>query len=416
MTAGRLLDAALHGTVVITAYNGRHFEYGAFDPDVCMTDIMDEAAVEEEEGQADSASSRYRRFVGSFLDYYRYVWVCVGVGGWFNSWSAHSCDHPCSCELTSRSCRTHRPWTHLRTVKKLPETWSNQPLVRAGRCVCVHPEHYVMPRSDCLRQRPPPSAGSGRVLHLVPQTLWLHPLTAAHWHGLKHFRSAMWRLQVGRCYTAACASNLSSCATTTSILYIQQGLLAALELRGRLVPDAGVLPPKHRPQVIDVLAAITATMAGDSHDGAGLDYERMETLGDSVLKFISSTYLYCRYPEFFEGQLSLSKHYLVSNHNLWFRGLTGLQLGDYIRAVPFAFTAIPLPGTGLPARSWTPQCTAVRGKVMGDVMEALLGGAYVRGGIWGALAVAVHLHLLPPRAYDLMRAYQHQPHVRVLHC
>lgn len=179
------------------------------------------------------------------------------------------------------------------------------------------------------------------------------------------------------------------------------------------MPDTSVLPSQHCPCVIDVLAAITATMAGDSHDGVGMDYERMETLGDSVLKFISSTYLYFRYPEFFEGQLSLSKHYLVSNHNLWFRGLTGLHLGDYIRAVPFMFAAIPLPGSGLPASSWIPQCVAVRGKVMGDVMEALLGGAYVRGGIWGALAVAVHLHLLPPRAYELMSAYQHQPHVRV---
>lgn len=166
--------------------------------------------------------------------------------------------------------------------------------------------------------------------------------------------------------------------------------------------------------MIDVLAAITASMAGDSHDGTGLDYERMETLGDSVLKFICCIYLYCRYPHFFEGQLSLSKHYLVSNHNLWFRGLTGLQLGQYIRAIPFAFAAIPLPGTGLPAAMWTPQQITVRGKVMGDVMEALLGGAYVRGGIWGALAVSVHLHLLPPRAFELLSAYQYQPHVRVV--
>lgn len=177
------------------------------------------------------------------------------------------------------------------------------------------------------------------------------------------------------------------------------------------MPEQSVLPRAHWPSVIDVLGAITATMANDTHNGGPLDYERMETLGDSILKFICCMYLYFRYPSFFEGQLSLSKHYLVSNHNLWFRGLTGLQLGDYIRGVPFVFAGISLPGTGLPESDWVPQRVAVRGKVIGDVMEALLGVAYDKGGVWGTVAVAVHLHLLPPAAYELMQAYQHQPHV-----
>lgn len=73
-TAGRVLDAALTGTVVITAYNGRHFEYGAVDSRVCMTDLMDEeapAAAEDTVPEVERANRPWSRFTGSFLDYYR---------------------------------------------------------------------------------------------------------------------------------------------------------------------------------------------------------------------------------------------------------------------------------------------------------------------------------------------------------
>ncbi len=90
----------------------------------------------------------------------------------------------------------------------------------------------------------------------------------AHWNGLKHMRSALWRLH---------------------------SLLAALELRGKLmVKDESHMAADQWPTVVDVLAGITMTMVGDVHDGEALDYERMETLGDSVLKFITTAYLYFR--------------------------------------------------------------------------------------------------------------------------
>lgn len=46
------------------------------------------------------------------------------------------------------------------------------------------------------------------------------------------------------------------------------------------------------------------------------DYERLEFLGDSVLRLVISNYLYDKYPEFEEGKLTKIRSYLVSDEFL----------------------------------------------------------------------------------------------------
>lgn len=56
-----------------------------------------------------------------------------------------------------------------------------------------------------------------------------------------------------------------------------------------------------------------------SHDVFNL--ERLETLGDSYLKFITSLFLYHSFPTFTEGQLTSLKGKIIGNRNLYYSGI-----------------------------------------------------------------------------------------------
>lgn len=49
--------------------------------------------------------------------------------------------------------------------------------------------------------------------------------------------------------------------------------------------------------------------------------ERLETLGDSYLKFITSLFLYHSFPTFNEGQLTAIKGKIIGNRNLYYSGI-----------------------------------------------------------------------------------------------
>lgn len=65
----------------------------------------------------------------------------------------------------------------------------------------------------------------------------------------------------------------------------------------------------------DLIKVLTTSNAGDV-----FDMERHEVLGDGFLKFISSLYLYKKYPVWHEGQLTALKSRIVSNRNLFYAG------------------------------------------------------------------------------------------------
>ena len=90
--------------------------------------------------------------------------------------------------------------------------------------------------------------------------------------------------------------------------------------------------PGPSPSVI--LQALTMTNAND-----GIDLERLETLGDSFLKYAITTYLYCTYDNIHEGKLSHLRSKQVS-------AITGLSGCTYrkskwqVRLVVFALVSI----------------------------------------------------------------------------
>ena len=129
-----------------------------------------------------------------------------------------------------------------------------------------------------------------------------------------------------------------------------------------------------------VLEAITATAARESRN-----YQRLEFLGDSHLKYLTSLTLVSQNPRYHEGILSHQKDHIVSNSRLA-RASLAADLDKYIRTVPF---------TG---KKWRPMYNSdfldeygkfreihvatrqMSTKTLADVIEALIGAAYLDGG------------------------------------
>ena len=94
------------------------------------------------------------------------------------------------------------------------------------------------------------------------------------------------------------------------------------------------------------------------------DYERLEFLGDAVLEMISSAFLFKKFPEKKEGEMSKLRSNLVCEGALAYDS-AALNLRDYI-----------LLGKG-------EEATGGRNKdsIISDVMEAVIGALFLDGGI-----------------------------------
>ncbi len=94
------------------------------------------------------------------------------------------------------------------------------------------------------------------------------------------------------------------------------------------------------------------------------DYQRLEFLGDSVIGFIVSEWLFKEFPLSDEGKLSKLKHYLVSKKNLacW---SSVLNLHNYIKV----------------GRSLSKENISEHLHILADTFEALTAAIYLDGGI-----------------------------------
>lgn len=88
-----------------------------------------------------------------------------------------------------------------------------------------------------------------------------------------------------------------------------------------------------------LLQALTMSNAND-----GINLERLETIGDSFLKYAITTYLYCTYENVNEGKLSYLRSKQVSNLNLYRLGRKKV-LGESMIATKFE-----------PQDNWLPPC------------------------------------------------------------
>lgn len=130
-------------------------------------------------------------------------------------------------------------------------------------------------------------------------------------------------------------------------------------------------------QINDLSLVVTATAASVAREQT--DYQRMEFLGDSMLKYHTSLTLMAEHLTWHEGVLSAKKDHIVSNARLALSALQ-LGLGQFVRTTPFTgFKWRPLYTSDL----ITDQIRGARNmstKTLADVVEALIGASYIDGG------------------------------------
>lgn len=159
-----------------------------------------------------------------------------------------------------------------------------------------------------------------------------------------------------------------------SILYHLWRNSLAAQLKSSVLAEVGFT-------TVDYI--IIATNAPSANEAT--NYQRLEFFGDSVLKLLVSAHLYkahCYWPE---GYLSRGRDQLVSNSRL-FRAALEARLDSYIVTEQFT------------ARKWKPRYISdyakeigtgkrtLSTKVLADVVEALIGGAFLDGGLERAAA------------------------------
>lgn len=102
-----------------------------------------------------------------------------------------------------------------------------------------------------------------------------------------------------------------------------------------------------------ILQALTMSNAND-----GINLERLETIGDSFLKYAITTYLYITYENVHEGKLSHLRSKQVANLNLYRLGRRK-KLGEYMIATKFE-----------PSDNWLPPCYYVPKELEKALIEA----------------------------------------------
>ncbi|KAG0221005.1 Dicer-like protein 1 [Mortierella sp. GBA43] len=152
-----------------------------------------------------------------------------------------------------------------------------------------------------------------------------------------------------------------------SVLYSLDSTLLVQEVR----ENVGLMNTE-----LDLMqVALTSTSANRDYQ-----YERLELLGDSFLKFSSTIRLYIVNPSKDEGQLHSSRIRIISNTAL-LQHATRLELFKYICTTPFHRTSWRPTRFIVGGKPWEEtQFHNLSNKMLADVVEASLGAAYLSGG------------------------------------
>jgi len=166
-------------------------------------------------------------------------------------------------------------------------------------------------------------------------------------------------------------------------------------------------------------SGLVATSISASSAREPTNYQRLELLGDTVLKFSASLALMAKHLKYHEGILAQKKDHIVSNASLA-QAAVQAKLDKYIITAPF---------TG---HKWRPSYTAdvsvrqvgkaheMSTKVLADVVEALIGAAYLDGAHEKALdCLALFLPrvhwLTAARAIDILAETYDHPITHIAH-
>ncbi|KAK9768192.1 Dicer-like protein 1 [Basidiobolus ranarum] len=174
------------------------------------------------------------------------------------------------------------------------------------------------------------------------------------------------------------ASTFRSAMYLPSILTRVNSILLVKELKEKLDLD-----------VDDILLMEAFSIPSASLD---INYERLETLGDSFLKLGVSIRVYLVYPSKQEGQLHCQRIKSISNCAL-FRNAVKLELNKYVTSAPFNRKHWLPPNFVIDSASDLKRTSGhtLSDKTMADLVEACLGACYLSSGEESALDCAIKM-------------------------
>lgn len=134
----------------------------------------------------------------------------------------------------------------------------------------------------------------------------------------------------------------------------------------------------------------------------GVSYERLEFLGDAILKALVSIAAFCEHPAYNEGELTSARDALVSNAYLCDRSVA-LDL----------FNVVALTGSAVKTKSWPfylacPQKAgrSMSEKLLADCIESLLGVYYTKGGLRMSARLLSELEIVPAMLAHLEHPFE----------
>ncbi|KAI1428743.1 RNase3 domain-containing protein [Xylaria sp. FL1777] len=179
-----------------------------------------------------------------------------------------------------------------------------------------------------------------------------------------------------------------------SILHMFEIHLMAEELCHTVLEEVGFS------DISLVVTAISSRAAGER-----TDYERLEFLGDSILKLLATVSVLIQRPNYPEGYLSAMKDRVVSNSRLCRasveKGLDSFILTESFKAVKWRPLYIQ---NFLSTETTSPARRQMSTKTLADVVESLVGAAYIDGGMPKALA-CLRIFLPEVEWHDLTDAH-----------
>ncbi|KAL5043110.1 ribonuclease III domain-containing protein [Aspergillus fruticulosus] len=138
------------------------------------------------------------------------------------------------------------------------------------------------------------------------------------------------------------------------------------------------------------------------------DYQQYEFFSDSVLKFTVATSLFYNHPNWHEGSLTEKLHALVQNAHLTH---TALESGLDAYIISHRFSPRKWPALLISEKLYTTAPTrSLPAKVPADVIEALIGAAYIDGGLYKAQSCILHFlpELRPTRLESMPVSQDHK--------
>lgn len=112
--------------------------------------------------------------------------------------------------------------------------------------------------------------------------------------------------------------------------------------------------------------------------GAGYSFQRLETLGDAVLKGITAVHIFNKFPYRHEGQLDIARSNSVNNTYLLGRARE-INLQSYLIHEMIPPRWRPKDHVEFRNDEWMSISNTINRKTLPDVMEALIGGKFVVG-------------------------------------